>query len=175
METEIMACKPKEKFASYHIKQLLNSDFNRKPQMSTIGSPSAPAPLISPSSTPVPSASVPAYIPIYPTQPSGIGLTPEADPQPVMTTTSTGHGSELSNLEKIYTNEEKHSRHNESFTFKMAIFHDISFRADALFEAKIIAFPTMLKGLTLVNYSSNINISNIVINSNQVRYSIRKK
>ena len=82
-ETEIMACKPKEKFAFYYIKQLLNSDFGKKPQMSTTGPPPAPAPLASPTPTPLPaptpgpSVTVLAYTPIYPTQPLSIRSMPK--------------------------------------------------------------------------------------------------
>ena len=37
------------------------------------------------------------------------------------------------------------------------------------------AFPTMLKGPALDNCPSNIGISGTVMNSDQVRYSIRRK
>lgn len=40
-------------------------------------------------------------------------------------TNSIGHGKELLNLAKIYTNNTKYNGHNDSFTFKLAIFHDI--------------------------------------------------
>ena len=92
-----------------------------------------------------------------------------------MSTTSTGYGRELSNLAKIYTNDAKYSGRNDSFTFKLAIFHDICSRADVPPEAKMKAFPTMLKGPAIDNYSSNIGISGTVMNSDQIRYSIRRK
>ena len=129
------------------------------------------------------------------TQPSGIGPTSADHTQPsstgpvyavqtpssainppaAMSTTSTGYVGELSNLAKIYTNDAKYSGRNGSFTFRLAIFHDICSRADVPPEAKIKAFPTMLKGLALDYYSSNISISGTAMNSNQVRYSIRMK
>ena len=96
-------------------------------------------------------------------------------PPAVMITTSIGYGREISNLAKIYTDDAKYSGHNNSFTFKLAIFHDILSGADVSPEAKMKAFSTMLKGPTLANYSSNIDISSTVMNSNQVRYSIRRK
>ncbi len=107
-----------------------------------------------------------------------IGHTPAAyttPAGPATSTTSTGHGRELSNLAKIYTDDAKYSGRNDSFTFKLAIFHDICSRADVPTEAKMKAFPTMLKGLALDNYSSNIGISGTVMNSDQIRYSIRRK
>ena len=77
-ETEIMACKPKEEFASYYIKQLLNSDFGRKSQKShafTPASPTGPPPAATSPSL-GPSAPVPAYTPIHHTQPLSIRPTP---------------------------------------------------------------------------------------------------
>lgn len=49
METDIIAYKEKEKFTSYQISQLINSNFNRKPQNSRIfilTSPTRPPPAI---------------------------------------------------------------------------------------------------------------------------------
>ena len=112
------------------------------------------------------------------TQPSGIGHTPAAytpPAGPAVSATSTGYGRELSNLAKIYTDDTKYSGRNEGFTFKLAIFHDICSRADVPPEAKMKAFPTMLKGPAIDNYSSNIGISGTVMNSDQIRYSIRRK
>lgn len=72
-----MACKVKEKFVFYYIKQLLDSNFGRKFQLSTIGPLPALVPLALPSSTPGPSALVSAYTPIHSTQPSVIKPTHE--------------------------------------------------------------------------------------------------
>ena len=81
--------KLKEEFASYYIKQLLDSDFGRKSQMSTTGPPPAttppaisPASFASPSPTPGPSAPASANTPIYPTHTSGTGIPPGAYMQP---------------------------------------------------------------------------------------------
>ena len=92
-----------------------------------------------------------------------------------MITTSIGHDRELSNIVKIYTNNIKYSGHNNNFTFKLAIFHDICSKANIAPKAKMKAFPTMLKGPDLANYSLNIDISDTAMNSHWVRYSIRKK
>lgn len=88
---------------------------------------------------------------------------------------STGYGRELLNLAKNYIDDTKYSGHNNSFIFKLAIFHNICVGADVLSEAKIKTLSTMLKGLALDNSLSNIGISNTIINSDQVCYSIRKK
>lgn len=82
-----------------------------------------------------------------------------------MITTIIGHNRELLNLVKIYTDNIKYSVHNDSFIFKLIIFHNISFRADVLFKAKMETFSIMLKILVPDNYSSNIGISDTVINS----------
>ncbi len=100
---------------------------------------------------------------------------PAINPPAIMSTSSTGYGRKLSNLAKIYTNDAKYNGCNDSFTFKLAIFHDICSRTDVLPEVKMKAFPTMLKGLALNNYFSNIRISNSIMNSDQVRYSRRMK
>lgn len=81
-----------------------------------------------------------------------------------MLNTSIGHGRELSNLVKIYTNDRKYSGCNDNFIFKLAIFHDICSRADILPEAKMKTFPTILKGLALDYHFSNISTSIIALN-----------
>ena len=81
-------------------------------------------------------------------------------------TTSIGHDRKLSNLVKIYTNDVKYSGHNDSFTFKLTIFHNTCFRAHVPPEAKIKAFSIILKGPALDNCPSNIGISGTIMNSN---------
>ena len=81
---------------------------------------------------------------------------------------STGYGKELLNLAKIFSNNAKYNGHNNSFTFQLAIFHNICLRADVLPKAKIKAFLTMFKSLALNYYYSNISISTIAMNFNQV-------
>lgn len=92
---------------------------------------------------------------------------------PVATTLSTGHGRELSNLARMYTDEQKYSGENDSLVFKMTIFHDICTRADVPPEARLKAFPTMLKGLALDFYYSNVSISGTATTLDQVCYSIQ--
>lgn len=92
---------------------------------------------------------------------------------PVSATTVVGYGRELSNLAKLYTDEAKYSGEDDSFTFKLAIFHDICAQANIPHEAKLKAFPTMLKGLALDYYYSNISISGNVIAFDEACYLTR--
>lgn len=103
----------------------------------------------------------------------GIGFTLAAYTILAMLNISTGHGKELSNLAKIFTNNAKYSGHNNSFTFQLIIFHDICLRVDVLPKTKIKAFLTMFKSLALNYYYSNISISIIAMNFNQVCNFIR--
>lgn len=58
----------------------------------------------------------------------------------------------------------KYSGRNDNFIFKLAIFYDICLRADVSLEAKIKVFPTILKGLILDHYFSNISTNAIAMN-----------
>jgi hypothetical protein len=83
-----------------------------------------------------------------------------------------GHEKKLANLAKLYTNEVKYSDENDSFSFKLTIFHDMCDRADVSQSAKLKAFSTMLKGLTLDYYYSNMS-SDILIIFDEVCFSLR--
>lgn len=92
-----------------------------------------------------------------------------------MLNTSMCHGRELSNFAKIHTDNAKYCGRNDSFTFKLTIFHDIYSMADVPPKAKMTAFPTMLKSPALYSYRSDIGISGTIINSDQVCYPIKRK
>ena len=62
----------------------------------------------------------------------------------------------------MYTDEAKYSGENDSFTFKLTIFHDICARADVPHEIKLKEFSTMVTGLALEYYYSNVSISTSV-------------
>jgi hypothetical protein len=87
-------------------------------------------------------------------------------------TESGGHGKELANLAKLYTDEAKYSGENDSFSYKLTIFHDMCDRADVLQSAKLKAFSTMLKGLALDYYYSNMS-TGILITFDEVCFSMR--
>jgi hypothetical protein len=52
----------------------------------------------------------------------------------------------------MYTDSQKYNRVNKSFDFKLAIFKDTCRRAGLQPDNYIIAFSTMLKGLTQDHY-----------------------
>jgi hypothetical protein len=84
------------------------------------------------------------------------------------------HEKEFANLAKLYTNEAKYSGENDSFSFKLTIFHDMCDRADVFQSAKLKAFLIMLKDLTLDYYYSNMfTIIIAVITLNEVCFFMR--
>ena len=64
--------------------------------------------------------------------------------QPLEQQQQQGHGKELANLARLYTDDMKYSGENDNFDFKLTIFHDLCNRANILNEVKTTAFPTML-------------------------------
>jgi hypothetical protein len=78
--------------------------------------------------------------------------------QPIKTP-GTGYGRELANLAKLYSDDAKYSGENDNFSFKLTMFNDMCDRADVPSEAKLKAFPTMLKGLALDYYYANVTSS----------------
>jgi hypothetical protein len=63
---------------------------------------------------------------------------------------------ELSTLAKLYTKEAKYSEKNDSFSYKLIIFHDMCDRVDISHSIKLKIFLTMLKKLALDYYYQNI-------------------
>ncbi len=72
----------------------------------------------------------------------------------------------------MYTDEAKYNGENDSFSFKLTIFHDIYARVDAPQDILLKAFPTMLTNLVLDYYYLNTSIS-IAATFEEVCYSIR--
>jgi hypothetical protein len=85
------------------------------------------------------------------------------------------HEKELANLIKLYTDETKYSDENDSFSFKLTIFHDMCDRANVSQSAKLKTFFTMLKDLAFDYYYSNmfINSMNLII-FDEISFSKRK-
>jgi hypothetical protein len=75
-------------------------------------------------------------------------------------TESEEHEKELANLAKLYTNEAEYSDENDSFSFKLTIFHDMCDCADIPQSAKLKAFLIMLKDLTLDYLSRGVTTHN---------------
>jgi hypothetical protein len=73
------------------------------------------------------------------------------------------HEKELANLIKLYTKKTNYSDENDSFSFKLTIFHDMCDRVDVLQSIKLKTFFIMLKELTLDYYYSNMNIDVFII------------
>lgn len=82
------------------------------------------------------------------------------------------YSKELLNLIKTYINKEKYNGYNNSFIFKLAIFHNIYLKANFLLKAKMKAFSTIFKSLALNYYYSNVS-TNSAINFDQVCNFIR--
>ncbi len=84
------------------------------------------------------------------------------------------HEKELANLIKLYTDETKYNDENDSFSFKLTIFHNMCDRADVLQSAKLKAFLIMLKDLAFDYYYSNMFIIiTTVITFDEVCFSMR--
>ena len=60
------------------------------------------------------------------------------------------------NLAKIYIIDNKYSREDNNFDFKLIIFYDLCNRASVLVLAKVSTYPTILKGLALDYYYMNL-------------------
>ncbi len=72
------------------------------------------------------------------------------------------HEKKSANLAKLYTNEAKYNDENDSFSFKLTIFHDMCDCVDVSQSIKLKAFLIMLKDLAFDYYYSNMFI-NIMI------------
>src|SRR5450432_2959538 len=83
-------------------------------------------------------------------------LPAQALQQPYIQTTTTQASSKtISEVAKIYTEEQKYDGVNGSFDLKLAIFLDICQRVDLPANYLLRAFPTMLKGLALDHFYNN--------------------
>ena len=56
----------------------------------------------------------------------------------------------------MYTENNKYSKKDDNFDFKLTIFHDLYSRVDVPQEAKVKAYPTILRGLALDHYYTNL-------------------
>src|SRR6202041_2790839 len=66
------------------------------------------------------------------------------------------YGKELANLAKLYTDESKYSGENDNFDFKLTIFTDLCQKADIPKQEFSQAYSTMLRGLALNYYYTNL-------------------
>ena len=72
---------------------------------------------------------------------------------------SSNYDKEIEKMIKMYIDEVKYNDENDSFSFKLIMFHDICRRAELSLEIKIDAFFIMLKDLTLDYYYAHFAIS----------------
>ena len=72
------------------------------------------------------------------------------------------------NLIKIYTEDNKYSKENNNFDFKLIIFHDFYNRTDMPQKAKVKAYPIILRGLTLNYHYTNLKNITLTLLFNQI-------
>ena len=100
--------------------------------------------------TPAPVAPAPAPATTQPVQEFVLPT-----PQPTRPVQQSSVAKLISEIAKIYTDEQKYDGSNGSFDQKLTIFLDICQRVKLPEEALIKAFPTMLKGLAQDHFYSN--------------------
>jgi hypothetical protein len=86
------------------------------------------------------------------------------------TTGMQSFGKELANLAKMYTEDSKYSGENDNFDFKLIIFYNLYRRANVPKDEDIMAnaYPTMLCGLALDHYYSNLDNIALTLSFNQI-------
>jgi len=152
------------KFNSGRINYLLKNNFT---STSTIETLTLISPTINPTLLTIPPTNpvLPTILPTATLQPTPtpplqresnyIDLTLQPEP-PRGQSQSQGFGKELTNLAKMYTEDNKYSGEDDNFDFKLTIFYDLCSRADVPQEAKVKAYPIMLRGLALDHYYTNL-------------------
>ena len=68
----------------------------------------------------------------------------------------------------MYTEDNKYSKEDNNFDFKLTIFHNLCSRANIPQEAKVKAYPTMLRGLALNYYYTNLKNVTLTLSFNQI-------
>lgn len=86
---------------------------------------------------------------------------------------NTSYSKKLSNLVKIYIKGAKYNNRNNSFIFKLKIFHDIYLSVYVSYKTKIKIYFTMLKSLIYDYYYKNISINGIVMNFDKFYFFIK--
>jgi hypothetical protein len=75
--------------------------------------------------------------------------------------TSSGHGRELANMSKIYTEDMKYGDGHDNFNLKLVIFHDICTRVELPKNVYKRALPIMLKGRASEYYYTGLIQNNL--------------
>ena len=83
------------------------------------------------------------------------------------------YGKELANLTKLYIDEFKYSGENDNFDFKLTIFTDLCQKADILKQEFSQAYSTILRGLALDHYYTNLKSNPLSVPFNKLYEAIR--
>ena len=78
------------------------------------------------------------------------------------------YNKELANLTKLYTNKAKYSSENNNFDFKLIIFIDLCQKADILKQEFSQAYFTILRGLALDYYYTNLKSNPLSVPFNKL-------
>jgi hypothetical protein len=81
---------------------------------------------------------------------------------------SKNYGKELANLAKLYTADAKYSGENDNFDYKLTIFLDLCGKASIPSPGLTQAYSTMLKGLALDHYYTNLKNNPVGVPFNQL-------
>ena len=87
------------------------------------------------------------------------------DPQP---TQAKIYSKKLANLAKLYTNKSKYSSENNNFNFKLTIFIDLCQKVDIPKQEFSQAYSTMLCGLALNHYYTNLKSNPFSVSFNKL-------
>ena len=134
-EQEIKEQLSKGKFNSCRLNQFPNQFY----------APTQPT-LISPSPRPEPTQTVEQPRQTQTIEPKILGRSQSATPG------IQGYGKELTNLSKSYSDSLRYTGNDDNLDYKLEIFHDLCDRTDIPWEARIKAFPIMLKDRALDFY-----------------------
>ena len=74
----------------------------------------------------------------------------------------------MANLAKLYTDESKYSGKNDNFDFKLTIFIDLCQKADILKQEFSQGYSTMLRGLALDHYYTNLKSNPLSVSFNKL-------
>ena len=78
------------------------------------------------------------------------------------------YGKELANLAKLYINKSKYSGENDNFDFKLTIFIDLYYKANILKQEFSQAYSTILRGLALNHYYTNLKSKPLSVSFNKL-------
>ena len=81
---------------------------------------------------------------------------------------SKNHGKEIANLIKLYIDKAKYSGEKDNFDYKLTIFLDLCSKANVPQDGLNQAYSTMLRGLALDHYYTNLKNNPLGVSFNQL-------